>query len=172
MLASVCGRIRLEYHHPEWKWRIAVRMVAETLKISWSISRQSTATLAQDGVWIWETTTPLDLLTTLWGSSEAMTGTFYKTLSSLAGFVMTMIGVCWAGIIKLTGGHSASHTCCQAKKTLPYKTKTWSVKGEVGPYSQFKIVQIKDMSTGVPGTHAMCLAGIELYGVLSVPYSD
>ena len=58
------------------------------------------------------------------------------------------------------------------KKTLPYKTKTWSVKGEVGPYRQFKIVQIKDMSTGVPGTHAMCLAGIELYGVLSVPYSD
>ena len=58
------------------------------------------------------------------------------------------------------------------KKTLPYKTKTWSVKGEVGPYSQFKIVQIKDMSTGVPGTHAMCLAGVELYGVLSVPYSD
>ena len=58
------------------------------------------------------------------------------------------------------------------KKTLPYKTKTWSVKGEVGPYRQFKIVQIKDMSTGVPGTHAMCLAGIELYGVLSVPYLE
>ena len=57
-------------------------------------------------------------------------------------------------------------------KDLSYKTKTWSVKGEVRAYRQFKIVQIKDMSTSVPGTHAMSLAGIELYGVLSVPYLD
>ena len=46
------------------------------------------------------------------------------------------------------------------------------MKGEVRAYRQFKIVQIKDMSTSVPGTHAMSLAGIELYGVLSVPYLD
>ena len=57
-------------------------------------------------------------------------------------------------------------------KDLSYKTKTWSVKREVRAYRQFKIVQIKDMSTSVPGTHAMSLAGIELYGVLSVPYLD
>ena len=57
-------------------------------------------------------------------------------------------------------------------RDLSYKTKTWSVKGEVRAYRQFKIVQIKDMSTSVPGTHAMSLAGIELYGVLSVPYLD
>ena len=57
-------------------------------------------------------------------------------------------------------------------KDLSYKTKAWSVKGEVRAYRQFKIVQIKDMSTSVPGTHAMSLAGIELYGVLSVPYLD
>ena len=57
-------------------------------------------------------------------------------------------------------------------KVLSYKTKTWSVKGEVRAYRQFKIVQMKDMSTSVPGTHAMSLAGIELYGVLSVPYLD
>ncbi|CAH3179003.1 unnamed protein product [Porites lobata] len=57
-------------------------------------------------------------------------------------------------------------------KDLSYKTKTWSVKGEVRAYSQFKIVQIKDMSTSVPGTHAMSLAGIELYGVLSVPFFE
>ena len=64
-----------------------------------------------------------------------------------------------------------SHTM-SGHKDLPYKTKTWSVKGEVRAYRQFKIVQIKDMSTSVPGTHAMSLAGIELYGVLSVPYLD
>ena len=59
-------------------------------------------------------------------------------------------------------------------KDLSYKikTKTWSVKGEVRAYRQFKIVQIKDMSTSVPGTHAISLAGIELYGVLSVPFLE
>ena len=57
-------------------------------------------------------------------------------------------------------------------KDLSYKTKTWSVEGELRAYRQFKIVQIKDRSTSVPGTHAMSLAGIELYGVLSVSYLD
>ena len=46
-----------------------------------------------------------------------------------------------------------------------YKTKTCSVKGEVKPYRQFKIVQKKD---SMPGATCMYLAGIELYGVLSV----
>ena len=85
---------------------------------------------------------------------------------------MTMIGVCWAGIIKLIGGRSVFHTYCQEIKTCHIKTKTWSVKGEVRAYRQFKIVQIKDMLTSVPGTHAMFLAGIELYGVLSVPFLE
>lgn len=57
-------------------------------------------------------------------------------------------------------------------KDLSYKTKTWSVEGELRAYRQFKIVPMKDRSTSVPGTHAMSLAGIELYGVLSVPYLD
>lgn len=57
-------------------------------------------------------------------------------------------------------------------KDLSYKTKTWSVKGEIKAYRQFKIAEIKDRSTSVPGTHSMSLAGIELYGVLSVPYLD
>ena len=57
-------------------------------------------------------------------------------------------------------------------KDLSYKTKTWSVKGEVGAYRQFKIAEIKDRSTSVPGTCSMSLAGIELYGVLSVSYLD
>ena len=54
----------------------------------------------------------------------------------------------------------------EAYKT--YKTKTWSVKGEVKPYRQFKIVQKKDP---MPGATRMSLAGIELYGVLSVQCS-
>jgi len=57
-------------------------------------------------------------------------------------------------------------------KDLSYKTKTWSVEGELRAYRQFKIVPMKDRSTSVPGTHAMSLAGIELYGVLSVPFLD
>ncbi|XP_015771583.1 PREDICTED: protein gamma response 1-like isoform X2 [Acropora digitifera] len=57
-------------------------------------------------------------------------------------------------------------------KDLSYKTKTWSVKGEIKAYRQFKIAEIKDRSTSVPGTHSMSLAGIELYGVLTVPYLD
>ena len=57
-------------------------------------------------------------------------------------------------------------------KNVSYKTKTWGVEGEVRAYRQFKIVQIKDMSTSVPGMHVMSLAGIELYEVLSVSYSD
>ena len=44
------------------------------------------------------------------------------------------------------------------------------MKGEVRAYRQFKIVHIKDMSTSVPGTHAMSLASIELYEVLSMPF--
>ena len=57
-------------------------------------------------------------------------------------------------------------------KDSSYKTKTWSVEGELRAYRQFKIVPMKDRSTSVPGTHPMSLAGIELYGVLSVPYLD
>ena len=54
-------------------------------------------------------------------------------------------------------------------KDLSYKTKTWSVEGELRADRQFKIVPMKD---SVPGTQPMSLAGIELYGVLSVPYLD
>ena len=43
-----------------------------------------------------------------------------------------------------------SHTI-SGNRDLSYKTKTWSVKGEVRAYRQFKIVQMKDMSTSVPG---------------------
>ena len=57
-------------------------------------------------------------------------------------------------------------------KDLSYKTKTWPVEGETRAYRQFKIVPIKDRSTSKPGAHAMSLAGIELYGVLSVPQLD
>ena len=53
----------------------------------------------------------------------------------------------------------------KAEACKTYKTKTWSVKGEVKPYRQFKIVQNKD---SMPGATRMYLAGIELYGVLSV----
>ena len=102
-----------------------------------------------------------------------MTETFLKTLSSLVGFVMTMIGVRVLGRHHQVDWRSQrfSHML-SGNKDLSYKTKTWSVKGEVRAYRQFKIVKIKDMSTSVPGTHAMSLAGIELYGVLSVPYLD
>ncbi|XP_044176789.1 uncharacterized protein LOC122959524 isoform X1 [Acropora millepora] len=54
-------------------------------------------------------------------------------------------------------------------RSLLYKTKTWSVKGKVRAYRKFKIVRMKDRSTSVPGANRMSLAGIELYGVLSVP---
>ena len=53
----------------------------------------------------------------------------------------------------------------KAEACKTYKTKTWSVKGEVKPYRQFKIVQNKDSMLGAT---RMYLAGIELYGVLSV----
>ena len=108
----------------------AMVMAVETLKISWNISLPATVPHDRDGVWIWEITTRCGLPTTLWGSSEAMTTTFYKTLSSLVGFVMTMIGVCWAGIIKLIGGRSASHTRCQATKTCHTKQKRGLWKGK------------------------------------------
>ena len=123
MPESVCGWILLEYRLPEWKWPTAMAMVLETLKISWNISLPPTVPHDWDGVWIWEITTRCGLPTTLWGSSEAMTETFFKTLSSLVGFVMTMIGVCWAGIIKLIGGRSVFHTCCQEIKTCHIKQK-------------------------------------------------
>ena len=50
--------------------------------------------------------------------------------------------------------------------------KTWSVeKGkELKAYRQFQIVQIREDS--IPGTPQMSLAGIELYGVLSIPVFD
>ena len=108
----------------------AMVMVVETLKISWNISLPATVPHDRDGVWIWEITTRCGLPTTLWGSSEAMTETFFKTLSSLVGFVMTMIGVCWAGIIKLTGGRSVFHTCCQATKNYHTKQKRGLWKGK------------------------------------------
>ena len=47
--------------------------------------------------------------------------TFYKTLSSLVGFVMTMIGVYLTGMIKLIGGRGPSHKRCQA--TVKWHTK-------------------------------------------------
>ena len=52
------------------------------------------------------------------------------------------------------------------------KIKTWSVeKGkELKAYRQFQIVQIREDS--IPGTRQMSLAGIELYGVLSIPVFD
>ena len=123
MPESICGWILLGYRLPEWKWPTAMVMVVETLKISWNISLPATVPHDRDGVWIWEITTRCGLPTTLWGSSEAMTETFFKTLSSLVGFVMTMIGVCWAGIIKLIGGRSVFHTCCQEIKTCHIKQK-------------------------------------------------
>ena len=55
-------------------------------------------------------------------------------------------------------------------KPVPYKTKTWSVEGELKAHRQFQIVQLRDsMPAGAP---QMSLAGIELYGVLSVPDFD
>ena len=52
------------------------------------------------------------------------------------------------------------------------KIKTWSVeKGkELKAHRQFQIVQIREDS--IPGTPQMSLAGIELYGVLSIPVFD
>lgn len=55
-------------------------------------------------------------------------------------------------------------------KPVPCKTKTWSVEGELKAHRQFQIVQLRDsMPAGAP---QMSLAGIELYGVLSVPDFD
>ena len=55
-------------------------------------------------------------------------------------------------------------------KPVPCKTKTWSVEGELKAHRQFQIVQLRD---SVPaGAPQMSLAGIELYGVLSVPDFD
>ena len=48
---------------------------------------------------------------------------FLQNFELLVGFVMTMIGVCWAGIIKLIGSRNASHTRCQATKTCHTKQK-------------------------------------------------
>ena len=129
MPESICGWILLGYRLPEWKWPTAMVMVFETLKISWNISLPATVQQDWDGVWIWEITTRCGLPTTLWGSSEAITKTFYKTLSSLVGFVMTMIGVCWAGIIKLIGGRSVFHTCCQEIKTCHIKQNVVCERG-------------------------------------------
>ena len=51
------------------------------------------------------------------------------------------------------------------------KVKTWSVeKGkELKPHRYFQIVQIRD---SMPGAAPISLAGIELYGMLSIPVFD
>ena len=53
---------------------------------------------------------------------------------------------------------------------MPCKTKTWSLEGELKAHRQFQIDQIRvSMPASAP---QMPLAGIELYGVLSVPDFD
>lgn len=55
-------------------------------------------------------------------------------------------------------------------KPVPCKTKTWSLEGELKAHRQFQIDQIRvSMEAGAP---QMPLAGIELYGVLSVTDFD
>ena len=49
---------------------------------------------------------------------------------------------------------------------VAYKTKTWSVEGEVQAYRYFKIIPTKEMPR-LMGLENMSLAGLELYGVLS-----
>lgn len=51
-------------------------------------------------------------------------------------------------------------------KRVACKTKTWNVEGESKACRYFKIVQMK--GTGLFGKQKMSLAGIELYGYLSV----
>ena len=51
-------------------------------------------------------------------------------------------------------------------KDVPYKTKTWKIKGELKACRYFKIVKMKGAS--LLGTKRVSLGGIELYGVLSV----
>ena len=51
-------------------------------------------------------------------------------------------------------------------KMVPFKTKTWKVKGESKACRYFKIVQMKDRSAF--GKQRMSLAGMELYGYLNV----
>ena len=149
----------------------AMVMVVETLKISWNISLP--ATVPHSG-WC------LDL-----GDYYALRLTDYtvRQLGSndrnflqnfeLLGRLCSDDDWCVLGRHHQVDWRSQrfSHMLT-GNKDLSYKTKTWSVKGEVRAYRQFKIVKIKDMSTSVPGTHAMSLAGIELYGVLSVPYLE
>ena len=50
---------------------------------------------------------------------------------------------------------------------VAYKTKTWSVEGAVQAYRYFKIIPTKEMPR-LMGLQNMSLAGLELYGVLSV----
>lgn len=53
-----------------------------------------------------------------------------------------------------------------SNRSLPCKTKTWPIDGEVKPFRYFKIGRIEG-ETYEP-TYRLHLAGMELYGVLSI----